>query len=72
MRGDFIAVAIRYNGQMWGAVWTSAGVVRCENLVQQFDRLRKERQERERVARDVRWSDPAYNPSDGLPNSIGG
>jgi len=66
MNGDYIAVAIRQNGQTFAALWTSAGTIlyREENLVQQHDRQVAERADRERVARDARWNDPAYNPGD--------
>ena len=62
MDGDYIAVAIRRNGQTFAALWTSAGItLRCdENLVQQHDRQVAERAERERIARDARWRDPTY------------
>ena len=72
MDGDFIAVAIRHNGQTWAALWTSAGITlrRDETLVQQHDRQVAERADRERLARDARWRDPGYNPSDGLPNGL--
>ena len=67
MQGDFIAVAIRQGGQTSAALWTPSGVIlhREENGVQRHDRLTRERADRERLARDVRWSDPAYNPSRG-------
>lgn len=64
MKGDYIAVAIRQGGQTFAALWILAGTIlyREENAVQQHDRLVAERAERERLARDARWNNPAYNP----------
>jgi len=68
MNGDYIAVAIRQNGQTFAALWTPSGTVlhREENGVQRHDRLTRERADRVRLARDARWADPAYNPGGGF------
>jgi len=65
--GDYIAVAIRQNGQTFAALWTPSGTIlyREETYIQQHDRQVAERADRARLARDARWDDPAYNPGDG-------
>ena len=62
MDNDYIAVAIRHNGQTFAALWTSADITlrRDETLVQEHDRQVAERADREQLARDARWGNPTY------------